>query len=433
MKFRKIFIGFTGLFLVVFFSTGLTHYQVLNVSRGNDKTKLGIVGDYLYQFSELLFISVQMTRGDVSFLENDNIGDGVVYYLSEEDTFKNYNLLTSYQSNKEYLIELINLQNGESLKKWEIDLNKITSLTKKGDDNSRLEHHSINIIRHPFMLTDSSIIGGTAYSLVRINKYSEIQWVRSDYEAHHSIEQDHENNVWISGRKTIQSLPELVDRDYLDFLDDMIIKIDPKNGNILFERSVIEILKDNNLYDLIWRDGNYQKDPIHLNDVQPALEDGEFWKKGDLLISSRHLSTIFLYRPSDNQILWYKQGPWLNQHDLDFLDESRISVFGNQVFSSGDDSVSSIVNHPYSYNSVFVYDFKNDSISEPYKKFIETSDIKTLTEGRSEILDNGSLFIEETNNGRIFIGNESDKILSFSKRIDSENISMLHWSRIIKN
>jgi len=120
----------------------------------------------------------------------------------------------------------------------------------------------------------------------------------------------------------------------------------------------------------------------------------------------------------------------LNQHDPDFLDGNKISVFGNQVYR-GD--MEEEIKLPYEVNSVFVYDFETDSVTEPYKTFLEFEKIKTVTEGRSEILSNGDLFVEETNNGRIFIGDTIKKKLSFSKRLNDEEITYLKWSRIIKN
>jgi len=288
---------------------------------------------------------------------------------------------------------------------------------------------NIQTLRHPVLMKDSSIVVG-GESFFKMDNNSKLIWINTNIEAHHSLELDHENNIWISGRRLYSKLPELIDNENTEFLDDLIMKLNPENGEVLFEKSVIQILKDNDLYDLVFKNGNYEIDPIHLNDVQPSLTDSDYWKKGDLLISSRHLSTIILYRPTSNKVLWYKQGPWLNQHDPDFLDGNKISVFGNQVYR-GD--MEEEIKLPYEVNSVFVYDFETDSVTEPYKTFLEFEKIKTITEGRSEILSNGDLFVEETNKGRIFIGDTIKKKLSFSKRLNDEEITYLNWSRIIKN
>ena len=70
-------------------------------------------------------------------------------------------------------------------------------------------------------------------------------------------------------------------------------------------------------------------DPIHLNDIEPVRKDGPYWRKGDLFLSLRSPSTVMLYRPSTNKVIWRKDGPWSKQHDVDILDDHRISIFNN--------------------------------------------------------------------------------------------------------
>ena len=36
---------------------------------------------------------------------------------------------------------------------------------------------------------------------------------------------------------------------------------------------------------------------------------------------------IILYRPTTNKVLWYQQGPWIYQHDVDILGNNEISIF----------------------------------------------------------------------------------------------------------
>ena len=40
---------------------------------------------------------------------------------------------------------------------------------------------------------------------------------------------------------------------------------------------------------------------------------------------------VILYRPSTNQIIWKGTGPFFDQHDVNILDDHRISVFNNNV------------------------------------------------------------------------------------------------------
>ena len=67
-------------------------------------------------------------------------------------------------------------------------------------------------------------------------------------------------------------------------------------GKILFNKSVTEILIENNLIDQ--NIFNQNLDPIHLNDIEPAFNDTEYWKQGDVFLSPRHKSAIIHYRHS---------------------------------------------------------------------------------------------------------------------------------------
>ncbi|WP_369817405.1 MULTISPECIES: arylsulfotransferase family protein [Actibacterium] len=63
--------------------------------------------------------------------------------------------------------------------------------------------------------------------------------------------------------------------------------------------------------------------------------DGPCWQQGDLFVSMRHISTVMLYRPSTNRVLWLREGPWSSQHDVDIVDDHTIAAFNNNVFDKG--------------------------------------------------------------------------------------------------
>ena len=66
---------------------------------------------------------------------------------------------------------------------------------------------------------------------------------------------------------------------------------------------------------------------LHINDSQPILVNDDYVNKGDIAFSSRHLSTVFLYRPNEKKIIWLKSGPWIAQHDIDYLGEGVFSIY----------------------------------------------------------------------------------------------------------
>ena len=70
---------------------------------------------------------------------------------------------------------------------------------------------------------------------------------------------------------------------------------------------------------------------------------------------------VLLYRPSTNEIIWKGAGPFFHQHDVDILDNHRISVFNN---NSKDFAGSNVVD---GHNEVIIYDFKTDEYSSYLK------------------------------------------------------------------
>ena len=172
----------------------------------------------------------------------------------------------------------------------------------------------------------------------------------------------------------------------------------------------------------------WSADPILLNDIQPVNLDGEFWKKGDVFLSLRNLSMIMLYRPSSNQIIWKRTGPFLHQHDIDILDNHRISVFNNRSIHNAV-STGNIVDGS---NEVIIYDFKTDKYLSYLRDSLIENNVRSITEGRSEILPNGDLLIEESNYGRTLYFN-SDGSLRWTHVNRGENgkVYRIGWSRIL--
>ncbi len=274
-------------------------------------------------------------------------------------------------------------------------------------------------LTHPILFNNDLLTIGDGI-LYRINPKSQVVW-QNDGNFHHSIELDSENALWVCGTlnrsaegNTFQS----------NIWDDGIFKIDPKSGKTIFKKSIYEILIANGRKNILFNSGPLTEDLIHLNDIQPALSTTKYWEKGDLLISMRNRSTIFLYRPSTNKIIWLKTGPWNFQHDCDFIGDTQIGVFGNDVTDLKGKSI--LIN---GHNNQYIYDFESDQVSTPYTKMFQKGKIKTLTEGRSRILQDGQLFVEETNYGRILFGDTNGVKGIYVNRLDKEHIGALGWSR----
>lgn len=203
------------------------------------------------------------------------------------------------------------------------------------------------------------------------------------------------------------------------------------DGKILGNYSFSKILVDNGLREfLLGRAGaKFNEDPIHINQISVALEDSKYWKRGDLLISARHLSSIFLYRPATGKIIWHQQGPWMNQHSARFVDDHRISVFDNNVFGGAPPTQPFVETD--STNRVFVYDFKTQQATQPYAEQLAAARPITMTQGRAQVLPDGGLFVEETNVGRHLRFTKDGLLWSRVNDYDNERIGAVVWSRYL--
>ena len=158
--------------------------------------------------------------------------------------------------------------------------------------------------------------------------------------------------------------------------DDRIAKIS-LDGKILYEKSITKILLENDLFGLI-SNVYYGDDPIHLNDIEPVNFDSDYWLKGDVFLSIRSLSLIMLYRPSTNKVIWFKQGPWRFQHDVDIINKNTIAIFDNNPSLGWDES-------PFN-NNLYFYNFETGSSEKKYEELFVSSNINSRTGSLYRIL-----------------------------------------------
>jgi len=345
-----------------------------------------------------------------------------------------YLLLSRYDGDlQESVVDLVDLRSFKVLHTWNPDINLFNSSTDQVDEIINLDRDLNNSryrLIHPKLTKRGGLLFQDSSPLREIDSCSNLIFQNSHDKFHHSIETDSDGNIWVPSQIYPSSLFRNKNNSKKSrFMDDGITKLSSE-GEVLFEKSVSQIFIDNGLEYLLFSVGGkgFSNDPIHLNDIQPVNFDGRFWKKGDLFLSLRHQSMIFLYRPSSNKIIWKGLGPFFHQHDVDILDDSRISIFNNNSknFEGGD-----VVD---GHNEVIIFDFSTNEYSQYLKESLIKNDVRTVTQGRSEILPNGELFIEETNYGRTLYFN-SDGSLRWThvNLADSGHVYSVNWSRILYN
>lgn len=333
-------------------------------------------------------------------------------------------LLSRYDGDRQRsVVELVNLGENRVVHEWLPDfaaINARSALQSNIVDLDRDRTPNRARIMHPLLLADGDIVFQDASPLVRTGPCGEIRWT-IDGLFHHSNEMHSAGGFWVE-----QFLePQTIERVGPEFKEDAIVHVS-EDGKILYQKSVAKLLIENGLARHIYGQDFYSDDPTHMNDVQEALFDSPYWQKGDLFLSLRNISAIVQYRPSTNEVVWIKQGPWVNQHDVDILDESRIAIFNNNRFNFRDkDDVDGV-------NSVMIYDFATDTVTSPYQAGMEKHDVRTISEGRSEIYPNGDVFVEESNYGRLLrLNPDGDIVWQYVNRANDGAVYRMNWSRIV--
>ena len=321
------------------------------------------------------------------------------------------------------IVELVDLDAQRVVHVWAPDF-------AEHNARSRLTSNLTNVARdaapgrtrmmHPLLTPDGGLIFQSMSPLVKVGACSELQWT-IDRVFHHSNE-PHPDGGYLT---SIFVEPQTIPRVSPHFKEDGIVHVSDE-GQILYEKSVAKLLVENGYAHLIYGLDFYSDDPLHLNDVQAAPVDGPYFRKGDLFLSLRNVSAIVLYRPSTNRVVWMKQGPWVNQHDVDVLDDHRIAVFNNNRFNYADGSGVD------GANDVVIYDFAQDRTESPYRQHLQDLQVRTISEGRSEILPDGDVVVEESDYGRVLrLGLDGRVRWEYVNRASDGQIYMLNWTRYV--
>ena len=328
---------------------------------------------------------------------------------------------------KQSVVQLIRVADAALIAQWKPDwpaIDQQTSAKKFVPKGSS----SAMVPAHPLLLDQGDIVFNTNAALVRLGVCSaKAVWVL-DHVMHHSTELDTSGAIWV---------PSVADDGLADnpwlrerMRDDALALVSP-DGRLLEKHSVARILRDNGLQALLLGTTGFRvnEDPIHLNEIQVARNTTRHWQRGDLLVSMRHLSTVFLYRPSTRKMLWHQTGPWMNQHSVDFVDDHRISIFDNNIVASAPSD------HAFmdanGSNRVIVHDFDTGQDSQPFAALLAQARPRSVTGGRARILPDGGLFVEETNFGR-HLRFTSDRLLwSRVNDYDAHHIGAVSWSRYL--
>ncbi len=323
-----------------------------------------------------------------------------------------------YDTNK-YVVDIFDIDNFKNIYTYYIDFNKIEKIYNPNVAKKPVGKNHIHTINHPLITEEGHIsLISSKGMFFTLNHCSELVNYNNQNFYHHSLEEDMDGNFFVGSR--IYPRSEIVKDRFSNYVEDAIAKIN-KKGQLIYNKSIPNILNYNSLWNYKYFNS---QDSIHLNDIQPANFDSEYWNKGDLFLSLREVSTILQYRPSNNRIIRVIEGPFYKQHDIDIISNHEIAIFNNNNSSLRDNNISQIL----------VYNFINKKFKKKFQHQLIKDNFKTRTQGLQEILNDGAMLVEETDHGRIiFFDKDGNKEWEYVNKSKNGKIYEVLWSRLISD
>ena len=259
----------------------------------------------------------------------------------------------------------------------------------------QLEH--FNVLPDGSLLAGDNGASGTAP--FRMNACSNVVWEQR-MGAHHSLERGVDGNVWSPWR----ALEDPRERGFIMFSPEGEVL-----SRVTLSGALARAGHRHLVHGLVARS---TRNMFHINDVEPVLQDGPFWRRGDLFVSLRNASAVLLYRPVTDEVLWFQAGPWLEQHDVDVVSDSEISVYSNNTSYPGGGTLEVL-----GANEVYVHDFATGETRSPWREAMRRHDVRTEKRGGATLFADGSVMLEETRYGRILkLSPDGERVWSYVNR-----------------
>lgn len=277
---------------------------------------------------------------------------------------------------------------------------------------------------HPVLTRDGRLFLKNGHgAMYEFDACAEPVWKNWDFAYHHSIEMDADGNLWVAATKST----EIEGQGWDERLkDDHILKMST-DGGVLYTKSVLEILLQAGMLNLIYDYDNYVDDPIHLNDVQPVLEDGSVVRRGDVFLSLGHLNMVLLFRPEEDRVIWFSQNRIMHQHDVDLIGPDTISVYDNR--RKTDYRGKGIV---LGANELVRYELPATRAQPYLVDELAEMNVSTYNQGLHDDIPGSGLMVEETSRARLVKFGENDEPQwVYMNRSESGDLWIMNWSRYI--
>jgi len=251
-------------------------------------------------------------------------------------------ITSSWKNSKEWQVGLkLFSENGNIAHEWLVDRKEIF-----GDGLLQRRDPGRTDVQGSLLLPNGDVVINLEYvGMARLNSCGKVLWTLPEGN-HHSIARGRNGSSWVPGvsqkrRSESDQYPNgFPGLDGRKVWVDRILHVS-RDGKVLNEINVLDVLYANGLERYIPKvlggerpsPKKISADLTHLNDVEPlspSMADAyPLFEAGDLLVSLRVLSLVFVFDPDTKEVKWHSSDPFIYQHDPDFVGDGWIGVFDN--------------------------------------------------------------------------------------------------------
>lgn len=342
--------------------------------------------------------------------------------LNTDRAWEGLNLVTRVADDKKLAAEILDMD-GRVLHRWPINWFDIWPDADHLPEAAVPKEAPGTHIHGAVVLEDGDLVFNFEHlGLVRLDRRGDVVW-RLPYQTHHSIHRHTDGNLWVCGQRHHADRHPRFPNRVPPFQEYTIIEVTP-DGRIIEEWFVAELLRENGYQGLLHLGGldnhstETRGDHLHLNDAEPfpdSMNEGTF-RKGDVLVSLRNINTVFVFNRRSRKVTFVSTGRFVRQHDPDFLDGERFSVFDNN----------NIADEAHGHQSRIV--ILTAGGEAPEVVFEGRPDLPFYSNimGKHQWLPNGNLLITDSMQGCAFeIDPQGDVVWEYVNYVDRNTIGLV--------
>ncbi|MEO7543459.1 MAG: arylsulfotransferase family protein [Novosphingobium sp.] len=285
---------------------------------------------------------------------------------------------------------------GRRRHRWELDWFKIWPNPNHLSSDWRPKSLPGTDIQGYYLAPNGDLTFNYNYSgLVQVDVCGKVKW-RLPYRTHHSVWRDDQGAFWVLGLRYHERHDPTFPNYQPPFHEDMILKVSAE-GALLSQTSIPALMRTLGLQGLMYPTSGGKTevhgDVLHANDLKifpRGLAPG-FLQPGDVMISLRDVNAILILTPDLKRLKRLIIGPFLRQHDPDFVDGDTISIFDNNNIGLA---------RPRASTRVIDYSLTDGATRV---RFAGSPSLPFYTSemGEHQLLPNGGMLLLEQERGRV--------------------------------